>query len=201
MFANRDETNMFRAPMVEHFPLENGFTISNVPLEELEVVAPTLKFQVMEAGPTEFLVSYQATDMHRVKLKARGRVFCRFWATKGSAPAETANLAGTRPALLEIPLCPNQAKVMVNDIRTKYDADIEAKISQKNQQTINALLEKAEGIINALSANGSDAGQEVKDSLFVLLTKISAVIQFQPMIKLGGWIDKLLVKVDATVLY
>eukprot|EP01083_Nonionella_stella_P012898 36404_1 len=88
------------APMVEHHPLENVFSISNVPFEDLEVVAPTLKYQVMEAGPTKFLVAYQATDKHRVKVKVRGKVIDRFWVTKGAVPEYGAQMANIQPGLV-----------------------------------------------------------------------------------------------------
>eukprot|EP01083_Nonionella_stella_P205564 748483_1 len=91
---------LMQSPMVEHHPLDKGFTILNVPFEDLEVVAPTLKFQGMEAGPTKFLVAYQATDKHRVKVKARGKVIDRFWVTKSAVPEYGAQMANIQPGLI-----------------------------------------------------------------------------------------------------
>eukprot|EP01083_Nonionella_stella_P205566 748485_1 len=110
---------LMQSPFVEHYPQENGFTVSNVKFAELEVVAPDLRFQVLDAGPMEYMVAYQPTGVHFVKLKVRGKVIKCFWVTKpGVTPACAASLSDASRTLIGSPKgpgSPNDAHAVVQE--------------------------------------------------------------------------------------
>eukprot|EP01083_Nonionella_stella_P058574 153366_1 len=95
MIANR-ETLMFRAPFIELNPVKGAFTVSHVPYEELEVIAPTLEYTIYQASPVALRVKYKPTGKHLVQLNMTGaggggREIARF----------TVSNADIEPALLE----------------------------------------------------------------------------------------------------
>eukprot|EP01083_Nonionella_stella_P098721 277694_1 len=89
----------FSGPVeVQHFPSEKAFTVSNVRnYADFEVVAPSLEYKILEAGPTTYRVEYMPTGMHPVQLKfAGGGEIDRFVVNNFGA-----TLAGIDPALVE----------------------------------------------------------------------------------------------------
>eukprot|EP01083_Nonionella_stella_P022232 61505_1 len=161
--SNRDEMFVFPAPMVERHPLENAFIVSHVPFEELEVVAPTLKYQILEAGPMKYHVAYQPTGKHYVKLKVAGKVISRFTVTK----AETANLAGIRPALLEA------TQVTLRGVASAVRQKI-LETSGCNLSAVTSVLDEVDGLI----ADGTDL-DEAERKLGLLMFNLKRLVELE----------------------
>eukprot|EP01083_Nonionella_stella_P098719 277690_1 len=86
------KTAVYPGPVVQLYPSDNAFTVSNVRnYADFEVDAPSLEYQILEAGPALYRVEYQPTAKHQVKLSIGGGEIARFAVTT----------ADTGPALLE----------------------------------------------------------------------------------------------------
>eukprot|EP01083_Nonionella_stella_P153880 494978_1 len=85
-------------PVVYHHLEENVFTLSNVPnIADLAMIAPSLAYQIFQADPTTYRITYQPTGEHRVQMKFRGTEFARFTVLNETQ----ALLADGTPAVLE----------------------------------------------------------------------------------------------------
>eukprot|EP01083_Nonionella_stella_P046019 123245_1 len=76
-------------PLVRHHPFDDAFTVSNVRnFENFDVDAPTLRYQIVAAGPNAYRVECKPTSIHlghRVVLKADGVAFESFTMFKKDA--------------------------------------------------------------------------------------------------------------------
>eukprot|EP01083_Nonionella_stella_P127666 386713_1 len=97
MIANR-ETLMFRAPFIELNPLKGAFTVSHVPYEELEVIAPTLEYTIYQASPVALRVKYKPTGKHLVQLNMVGAGGGAVRSLASRCPTRTSNLLCLRDA-------------------------------------------------------------------------------------------------------
>eukprot|EP01083_Nonionella_stella_P230931 815887_1 len=72
-----------KAPKVDLHLAEHAFTVSNVRnVDDLEVVAPTMDFQVLEVGPKAYRVQCQPTNMHVVIVRFAENEIARFIVSK-----------------------------------------------------------------------------------------------------------------------
>eukprot|EP01083_Nonionella_stella_P098718 277686_1 len=141
------KTAVYPGPVVQLYPSDNAFTVSNVRnYADFEVDAPSLEYQILEAGPALYRVEYQPTAKHQVKLSIGGGEIARFAVTT----------ADTGPALLEGSWCcggedlEKKAKDLITELGKAKPAD---------EKALNVLKEKA----TALAKELGDAAEKEKD--------------------------------------
>eukprot|EP01083_Nonionella_stella_P296101 1006030_1 len=99
--ARRGQPFMYPAPVVEHHPSEDAFTVSNVRnFADFEVNAPSLGYQIVAAGENAYRVEYMPTAHHPVELTVAGEEVASFTVSKNAAEAEE-EIVNADPALLE----------------------------------------------------------------------------------------------------
>eukprot|EP01083_Nonionella_stella_P279267 950069_1 len=91
---------MYPGPVVNHYPSEDAFTVSNVrSMADFEVIAPSMEFNIIDVGSVGYRVEYMPTSKHLVKLNiAGGGEIARFMVSK----TDGANLTDAGPEFLEI---------------------------------------------------------------------------------------------------
>eukprot|EP01083_Nonionella_stella_P089298 249131_1 len=86
------------APAVQHLASDNAFIVSNVRrFADLEVIAPSLGYQIVDAGPTSYRVNYTPIANHRVKLNIAGDEITSFMVSRNSVE----QVVNAAPVLLE----------------------------------------------------------------------------------------------------
>eukprot|EP01083_Nonionella_stella_P058573 153364_1 len=160
MIANR-ETLMFRAPFIELNPVKGAFTVSHVPYEELEVIAPTLEYTIYQASPVALRVKYKPTGKHLVQLNMTGaggggREIARF--TVSNADIEPALLEGclgyclTEEEALEKRAADMLAKLKLKPSDTELHTQADALVADLEKAIVDNVMDasKADQLISKL---------------------------------------------------